>query len=701
MHTYEDPMKLLLSTLLVAASLCPLQTARASNDLSGSVSNGQFLVTLPASSVTNEFRMVEWSTNLVDWEPVARDYGFDWGSSFPHALPITPDSGNQILSDPTNGVQRFYRIVGTTASSLNNTNSVARFLQQATFGPTRDLITNFPGIDDPGLNDPPYSNYLTWIESQLIAPTNSHRAFWRERSDPGYVDNPANIDLYEVGHNTNYGHQLTYYLNGTAYKANTNDSVNPPPSEGGPKGNDVTFQNDNTKKIVWYQMAITADDQLRQRMAWALSQIFVVGEEGSNQANYTERWLTYYDIFVRHAFGNFRDILGEVTYSPHMARYLTYENNSSFSHDGNYPDENYAREVMQLFTIGLWKLNQDGTYITDAGGNPIPTYTNDDITEFAKVFTGLRKPTNRTNIEPNYMDPVRITYSWHDWSAKTLLDGSTLGPFTQSEQGVKDDVDGLLDHLFNHPNTPPFIARKLIQRFTISNPSPSYIYDVAAAFIDNGNGVRGDLGAVIKAILLHPEAREAALSSDAAHGKLREPLIRLMSYARAFEITSSQTYGFFPFHELDQVFGESPYDYPTVFNFYLPEYQPNGEILDRNLNAPEFQIHNDITALSLPNAVWWLVYGGITRNAEPGIGARWYSQGNLNLSYETALAGDSSALLDHLDTMITAGRLKPANRATIAGVIDAMPGTTEADRTARVQKALHLFSLLPEFNVLY
>jgi uncharacterized protein (DUF1800 family) len=569
-------------------------------------------------------------------------------------------------------------------------------LQQATFGPTRALISSFPGLDDPSLNDAPYTNYLAWIDAQLAGPTNSHRAFWRERSNPAYTNNPVNAHLYEIGHNTNYGHQFTYYDGGTAYKANTNDAI-----AVGRSANDVTFSTIETKKIVWYHRALTGNDHLRQKMAWALSQIFVVGEEGSNQTSYSERWLTYYDIFVRHAFGNFTNILSEVTYSPHMARYLTYENNSSLAFDGNFPDENYAREVMQLFTIGLWELNQDGTHKLDTNGSSIPTYSNDDITEFAKVFTGFRKPVNRNNIEVNYIDPVRITESWHDWDAKTLLDGSTLGPFAQSEANVRADINGLLNHLFMHDNTPPFIARKLIQRFTVSNPSPGYIYDVAQAFIDNGSGVRGDLGAVVKAILLHPEAREAALGYDPAHGRLREPLIRLMAYARAFEITSPQTYGFFPFYQLDEVFSQSPYDYPTVFNFYLPDYQPLGDILDRNLNAPEFQIHNDITALSMPNAIWWLVFEGITRDSEVGIGQRWYSQGDLDIGYETNLVADTSALMDHLDTMLTAGRLTQANRTIITGTIDAMPSGTPEEVEAKVRRALWLFGLLPEFNVLY
>lgn len=685
----------LLGTLLLSAS------SPADYTLSTIVSNAQFNVVLPLSASSNELRMVEWSTNLVDWEPVARDYGFDWANTFPHTLPISAGSAGQVLSDPVDSPKRFYRLVNSTTSQLNNTNSVSRFLQQATFGPTRDLIATFPGIDDPALNDPPYSNYLTWIEAEINGPTNSHRKFWRERSNPSYTSNPANAHLYEVGNV--YGHQMTYRSGGQFISPDTNDAI-----AAGRPSDDVLFGNFETKKIVWYQMAIDGEDALRQRMAWALSQIFVIGQEGSSQGNWSERWLTYYDIFVRHAFGNFRDILGEVTYSSHMAYYLTYENNTSFAYDGNYPDENYAREVMQLFTIGLWELNQNGTLKLNATGNPIPSYSNDDITEFAKVFTGLRRGTPRSNIEiaANYVDPVRILAAWHDFTPKTLLDGSTLGPFTEDANGVRSDIDGLLDHLFNHPNTPPFIARKLIQRFTVSNPSPQYIYDVAQAFIDGsynglGTGIRGDLGAVIMAILLHPEARSPALAFDAAHGKLREPLVRLLSYARAFEITSPQTYGFYPFYSMQEIFAQSPYDYPTVFSFYLPDYQPIGAILDQDLYAPEFQIHNDTTALNMLNSIWWLVFQGIARDSEPGIGQRTYSQGDLDLTYEKTIATDSDALLDHLDTMITAGRLTSANRTTIAGVIDSMPSSSDADREARVKRALWLFCLLPEFNVIY
>ena len=587
---------------------------------------------------------------------------------------------------------------------MSNTRLVSRFLTQATFGPTRDLINNFPGIDsDTDFNDYPYSYFEQWIDQQMTLPVTSLRAFWRERSNPAFVDNSSKSP-FEVAHNPAYGIQMPYWLNGQ-------DRVNPNTADAtaaGRPSNDVTFTLTETKTIAWYHAAVTAPDALRQRAAWALSQILVLGEEGSVQTNAAERFLVYYDIFIRHAFGNFRDILGEVTYNPCMGDYLTYIDNREANPDlGTFPDENYAREVMQLFTIGLWMLNQDGTHIIDDKGRSIPTYDNDDIFEFSKIFTGLRKqytgrsgngPTGNVEIKSgNFIDPLRMQSSWHDFSAKTLLDGSTLGPFSNNTAGAFAEIDAFLDHLFNHPNTAPFIALRLIQRMTISNPSPKYIHDVAQAFIDgthngHGSGDRGDLGAVFRAILLHPEAREPKLSADVAHGKLREPLIRLLHYARAFEITSPQTYGFFPFWQLDQEFAQAPFNYPSVFNFYLPDYQPIGEIQNRDLHGPEFEITTDVTSLGLANAIRTLVYDGITDD----IGYRGYSQGDLDLSYERGLASNVQDLLDHLDTILTSGRLSSGNRALLTTALEA-----ESDLDKRVKLALSLISLLPEFNVIY
>ena len=542
----------------------------------------------------------------------------------------------------------------------------------------------------------------------MALPVTSLRAFWRERSNPAFIDNSSKSP-FEVAHNPAYGTQLPYWTDGQT-------RIDPDPADAiaaGRSSNDVSFNANETKQIVWYQAAVTAPDVLRQRAAWALSQIFVLGEAGSVQLNASERFLVYYDIFLRNAFGNFRDILGEVTFNPVMGDYLTYiDNRKADPVLGTFPDENYAREVMQLFTIGLWMLNQDGTRMRNNQGQPIPTYDNDDIFEFAKIFTGLRKQyTGRSGIGPsenievkfgNFIDPLRMQSSWHDFSSKTLLDGSTLGPFTGNNAGAIEEINAFLDHLFNHPNTAPFIARLLIQRMTVSNPSPTYIHDVAQAFIDGqymgiGSSQRGDLAVVFKAILLHPEAREPALAGDDGHGKLREPLMRFLHYARAFEITSPQTYGFFPFWRLNEVFGQSPFDAPSVFNFYLPEYQPIGAIQDRGLFSPEFEITTDVTSLGLANAIRTLVHEGITGE----IGRRGYSQGNLNLNHEIALAEDTDALIDHLDVILTAGRMWPANRDLLSNTLNAMPGSTQANLEARVKVALSLISLFPEFNVLH
>lgn len=679
---------------------CGILLSLAQPSLAGTgptISNGAIQLPLPAAAGNASYAWLEQSHDLIRWEPVARDYGFDWENTFPQQVDISGDSGNQVFSRIVDGQTVYYRMAAADTPVLTNRQVVSRFLQQATFGPTRGLIESFPGVNETtGFNDFPYTYFEQWINQQIAIPMFSHRVFFRERSHPDFYNNPS-ASIFEVGHNPALGHQLTYNIG--------QDKYYPEPIDPSRPSTDVDFLATETKRIVWYQAAVAAPDALRQRVAWALSQFFVLGEDGSNQLTHTERYVGYYDIFVKNAFGNFRDMLGEVTWHPSMGYYLTHVDNKAFHVSGTYPDENYAREVMQLFTIGLWMLNQDGSLILDDHGEPIPTYDNDDITEFAKVFTGIRKDFLRSNIEivgGNYVDPMRMQSSWHDFSEKTLLDGSTLAAPSESNAGATIEVNALLDHLFNHPNTAPFFCRLMIQRLTVSNPSPNYIAAVSEAFntgLYNGSGTgqRGDMTAVIKAILLHPEARSPALAFDDAHGKLREPIVRLLHFARAFNITSVQTFGFFPFDQLDQVFSQSPYESPSVFNYYQVEYQPLGDILDRGIYAPEFQIHTDMTSLGLANAIRTLVYDGI----RDLIGRRGYSQADLDLSYEINLVADPDALLDHLDTILCGGRLSLHNRTTVKNVIEQMPSGTAAANGARVRKALSLFSLLPEFNVIY
>lgn len=468
---------------------------------------------------------------------------------------------------------------------------------------------------------------------------------------------------------------------------------------------DISLGQNKTKKVIWYEAALNAEDQLRQRIAWALSQYFVVGELGSNNPGTTERWTNYYDIFVRNAFGNFYDILSEVTWSPHMGYYLSHMGNQKADPaKGTFPDENFAREVMQLFTIGLWELNEDGTLVLDSNGDAIPTYDNDDITEFAKVFTGLNRPTDRANLEyffGNYIDPMKIQSWKHDFSTKTLLDGSTLGPFNSNQNGVRDDIEGLLTHLFNHSNMPPFFAKFLIQRFTISNPSPAYIQAVSEAFKtglfnNQGTGNRGDILATIKAVLLHPEAREAALSFDPNHGKLREPIIRLMHLARAFKVQSIRTYGWHNFNKLEDIILQAPYGSASVFNFYRPDYSPNGVIADQALTAPEFQINNDVSALQLFNAYYTLINFGIAGGFYGNVGEKNYIEAPSDLSDQIILASDAQVLLEHLDLLMTGGKLSDASKSVILGSINSA-GSGEA----LVKHMAYLISITQEYNTLY
>ena len=770
--------------------------------------NNNFRVILPDNNNPNDFKVIEWSTNLVDWELVARNYGYNWQNTFPNTE--TLGNVNVGLSDyqyyekSLDNEKVFFRLSTNSVSSLSDSHIISRFLQQATFGPTLDDINYIQSINsnigtipsNAALLNQPYAAFRNWISEQVnatITPISSHRAYFRERSNPQYVNQNSSkhgTSLYEVGHDPSIGIVFDYtesdnefwpdqnahgkmastmttqngkvynyieWVSGDFYGNNSqntsyveesryNDWLANVDQNGNPRTynpNDTEGIKGDAKKKIWYQLAIDAPDQLRQRMAWALSQILVVGEAGNIHPQNNEKWLKYYDIFVRNAFGNYRDILEEVTYSPHMAYYLTYEKNQK-EENGIFPDENYAREIMQLFTIGLWELNNDGTFKLDNNNNLIPTYSNDEVAEFAKVFTGLDRQQNYsgTNYEAQFgrdvIQDVRIVNNWHDFSPKIDLDGNTFSNYSSIENmwggtpstwylqqnqndpenypliydgnnaDVRNDIDYVLDHLFNHPNTPPFIAKRLIQRFTSSNPSPTYIEDVANAFISgydiygNGNGGRGDLNAVIHAILLHPEARTPSLSIDNTYGKLREPLIKFISYSRSFNLTSLNTYGLYPFAYLYDKIGQEPYLYPNVFNFYRSDFQPLGEILNNNLEAPEFQPFTDVTAVGLPNCIRWLIYQGIRRDTDDtGIGQRWYSQGDLDLSYEISIAYNNDTLIDHLDLLLTAGRLTEDNRQAIKNHLQSISGNSESNREQKVKDALWLFCILPEFNSLY
>lgn len=363
-------------------------------------------------------------------------------------------------------------------------------------------------------------------------------------------------------------------------------------------------------QYAWTQNIMTNEDHLRHRVAQALSQILVVSDN-SDLGDWGDGISGYYDILVEHSFGNYRDLLEDVTYSFQMGYYLSHLNNAKENAEANTsPDENYAREIMQLFTIGLYQLNMDGTPALDANGDRIPTYDQEDIQQFATVFTGLGIGTlmypNDWPYTPFFgldtwaaqKDAPMIMYpAFHETAEKTLLNGTIL----PANQTGNEDISDAIDNLFNHPSTAPFISNLLIKRLVKSNPTPGYIERVATAFADNGSGVRGDMKAVIKAILLDDEARtgEAMLALDA--GRIKEPLIKYVSYVKAMPTTSNDDRYWFVMRDFRNNTGQSILGSPTVFNFYLPDFQPIGDITDNNMTAPELKLHNTSTAISWIN----------------------------------------------------------------------------------------------------
>jgi uncharacterized protein (DUF1800 family) len=441
----------------------------------------------------------------------------------------------------------------------------------------------------------------------------------------------------------------------------------------------------HTRKFAWWTQSVTSTDQLRQRAAYAWSQIFVVSDKNDAFTNATTALTDFYDTLLQHALGNFRDLLKAVTFHSCMAVYLTYLGNQKADPTGTRrPDENYAREIMQLFTIGLHLLNNDGTpQLRD--GQPIPTYDNDDVRELARVFKGMHWAGHETNFEwgpQEWLKPLQVYAEYHDTGEKALLGGRKIIP---AGQDPAKDIDDALDLLFEHPNTPPFICRFLIQRFTQSNPSRAYLERVSKVFIDNGHGVRGDLSAVIRAILLDPEVRNSRNDPDG--GKLREPYLRLVALVRGFHGTPGKS-GVFTVAYLDELLGQDPGSSPSVFNFYLPDYTPPGAIADAGLVAPEFQITNAVTSISLPNFLRNCIFHGSV--------GRWGADTILDFSQEKPLAAQPDELIARLNLLLTGDRMSDGTKKIIREAIEQIPAEKPEER---VKLAVYLTSLCAESAV--
>jgi len=428
---------------------------------------------------------------------------------------------------------------------------------------------------------------------------------------------------------------------------------------------------------LWRKL-MSSSDVLRQRVTLALSEIFVVSLDGLPVPWRGMVAANYMDTLEAHAFGNYRQLLEAVTLSVGMGVYLNMRGNQKADGKGREPDENYAREVMQLFTIGVTQLNPDGTTKT-ANGVPLDTYSPDDIRGLARVFTGWDYDRFDRNVPDHAARPMVFTASRHSPEAKSFL-GVTLPAGTD---GV-GELKAALDTLFHHPNVGPFIGRQLIQRLVTSNPSPAYLARVAAAFANNGQGLRGDLQATLRAVLLDAEARTP--NSSPGWGKLREPVVRLVQWARTFGVSSPL--GMWNVGNTSSAstrLGQSPLRSPSVFNFFRPGYvPPNTALGGAGLVAPEFQITNESTVVGYVNWMQSVVANGA---------------GEVKADYGPwlPLATQPGALFDQLNLLLAAGQLSASSRTTVVNAVTAMAAANDAQKLNRVMATVWLILCSPEY----
>ena len=470
-------------------------------------------------------------------------------------------------------------------------------------------------------------------------------------------------------------------------------------------------QNQFADYMVWNQL-IASPDPVRKRLAYALSQFFVVSTNGIEIQWQSNAVAAYWDVLNRNALGNFRQLLEDATLNPAMGVYLsTLDNRKEDTRTGRVPDENYAREVMQLFTIGLNELNNDGTKKIGTNGQPIETYTNSDVSNLARVFTGysydyanlVRTPSVRfpsqsvapveSVIRPMTSDTTRWSRS-QTTSEHSMLEKTFLGTTIPANTNAPTSMKLALDALFNHPNVGPFFSKQMIQRLVTSNPSAGYVDRVAKIFNNNGSGVRGDLRAVFKAILLDDEATNAAGLTSPTFGKVREPVLRFTQWARNFGATSRT--GNWTIANLSNPgtsLGQSPLRAPSVFNFYRPGYVPaNTAIATNALVAPEFQIVTEVSVAGYIN------FMASTIGSVNGV------NNDVKATYtrELAIVSDTAALLNRLSLLLSGNQLTDTTKATIKAALDATTVTDTsalADKERRVYLATLLVFASPDYLV--
>jgi uncharacterized protein (DUF1800 family) len=512
--------------------------------------------------------------------------------------------------------------------------AAGRFLSQATFGATDALIAQVQS-----------EGYDAFLNDQFAAPMSSH------------------LSLVDA-----------------AVAALPSPSPSPSATPNQPT---LTMTND-----AWWTNAIAGQDQLRQRVAFALSETLVVSINSAGLGNAPFALPAYYDVLVRDAFGNYRQLLEDVTLNPAMGAYLNMlQNDKANASRGTLPNENYARELMQLFSIGLYDLNLDGSLTLSSTGFPIPTYGQNEILGTAAVLTGwtyaqpgVANPVFRPGFPQDWRDPMINIPTRHQTTSKTILNDVVI----PADQTAAQDLKITLDTIFNHPNVGPFICRQLIQRLVTSNPSPGYVYRVSSVFNDNGQGVRGDLKAVVRAILMDYDARVGFVTAQGA-GHEREPVVRVTNLLRAFNATSPS--GKYSVRNAYANLAEEAMHSPTVFNFFGPEYSAPGAIATAGLKSPEFEITTDTTVISTTNFLRSGIYTGLGPSGD---------RVTLSLAAEQTRASDPAGLVDHLNTVLRAGGMSSNMRTILINAVTQIPSSNTLER---VRTAIYLVVNSPEFVV--
>ena len=546
---------------------------------------------------------------------------------------------------------------GAFESTTLTPSEASRFLMQATFGPTSEDIDELRAttIED-------------WIDDQI-----------HNQPRSSYYDLVTDFEEDLLGPYTKRGHYI--FIDSGFNKASLRPS------------------NINTP---FAHFAIKGSDQLRQRAAMALSQFFVISRTGTSGIGDVSQLANYYDLLAENAFGNYYDLLKAVTRNHSMGSFLSsIENQKADPSINRFPDENYAREVMQLFSIGIHELNNDGSFKRNEEGQLIETYDKNDVIEMERALTGFRTKfhiTGESSLSGYPYFPMNMDAARHDFGEKVILKNHVIPAREETNENAEQDVDDALLVLFNHDNTPPFVSRAFIQFFVTDNPSPEYITRVSNTFINDGTGTRGNMEAVFKAILLDPEARNVAISDTRTEfGRLRDPLIRIMHLARLLEMDRHEIiYWWTPSDDFLDFTGQEPFASPSVFNFYNPLHQPAGPLNDNQLIGAPFQIMDSITAVTLPNFVWEIITTGFY---EP---ARIHQEGfNLPPSYDAFMQhnSDDAALLDQLNLLICAGRMNLSSRKIILEALAHPRFDNGQNAKEKIQLALYLTFIAPESAV--